>query len=161
MKFIKDIASMLALSIALIAPVSLSAQSIGNSTSADVHTSTNNNIGSDTKVNSNSTTTNDVANTAQATATSNGVVDSSTDNSVQVQIMANQDLASNTTGITIQGGAEAPGGTQTIQTGSAIIGNGAFANAGGVFNNAWNNGLASNAQAATNIAAQANGGFGK
>ena len=124
-----------------------------NSDNANSNVSTNN---SDFK--------NDSVSNAQATATSDGIIDNSTDDhvdsSVKFKIMAYQDLASNNTGNSIQ--IEGDGNSQGsgLQTGSNVIGNGALANFSGILNSAWNTGHTSSSQAANNMASQADVSFG-
>ena len=136
-------------------------QNAGSNSQAgsDGHATSNSNADVDNAVNT------DIANSATATATSNGVLDNSVDNSADssahVTIMAVQDLSSVTTnsGISLNGSANPAG--PAVRTGDTIISGSAFSNFAGVLNNGWNSGLAANAQAAINIAAQGNTTIGR
>lgn len=114
---------------------------------------------------SNSTVASDLSNNATATATSNGVLDNSVDNSADssshVTIMAVQDLSTVTTASGFSVDGTASGANPAVRTGDNVVNGSAFANFAGLLNNGWNSGLASNAQAATNIAAQGNTTVGR
>ncbi|WP_030540029.1 hypothetical protein [Sphingobium sp. DC-2] len=152
------------------APISLEAgisQNAGSNSQAgsDAHATGNSNADVINQSSSANTVTTDIGNNATATATSNGVLDNSIDNSQDSSshtiIMAIQDLSTVTTnsGVSVEGSATQS--TPAIRTGDNVVSGASFANFAGVLNNGWNSGLASNALAATNIAAQGNTTVGR
>lgn len=158
-------------------PTAAAAQDVNFQAGISQNAGANSQAGSDGKATSNSdadvdndaaasnNVTTDIANGASATATSNGVLDNSVDNSIDssshVTIMAVQDLSTVTTdsGVSVDGTANQA--TPAVRTGDMVVNGSAFTNFAGVLNNGWNSGLASNAQAATNIAAQGNTTVGR
>ena len=145
------------------APISLEAgisQNAGSNSQAgsDSHATSDSNAEVQNQATSTNSVSTDIANSATATATSNGLLDNSVDNSQDssshTSIMAVQDLSTVTTSSGVTLDAPANQATPAVRTGDHVVYGSGFANFAGVLNNGWNSGLSSNALAATNIAAQ-------